>query len=284
MCARVIFLTTHKYNPTTLKKNISIYKTDSRSVVHQMEEPQACVSIPDIFELDLEDNKSIANTPIETFDTLKPMLQELNDLLDAAHERRDYQLVSEEDAKKMYVKYPFLEFAKREPGLGEPFSELEVRLQIWALARCELGYALSPKERRLTRLFWDFSHQYKIAKFNFLPQQRRQTWRENLVLQHYGWDQLWIFTQNLKRKDLSEMQEQACTRLEQLVASEIKDLLVKQESLSIRTLLDEPELLEADRNFVSIEDIAILKVGERISRGDWQAPGPNRFTFNGPHA
>ncbi|MCJ1422978.1 hypothetical protein MMC29_000859 [Sticta canariensis] len=249
-----------------------------------MEESQADFKIPDIFELDLEDNKSIANTPIETFDALEPMLNELNDLLDAAHERPDNQLVSEEDTRKLYVKYPFLEFVKREPGLGEPYSELEARLRVWDLARSQLGYEASPKERQATKLFWDFAHQYEADKFNFLPQRRRETWREDLVLQHYGWDQLWIFTQNLKPKELSLIQEYDLDQLEQLVASEIKDLLVSQDVLTIRTVLEESDLFEAVQYFVNLKDIVISKVEERISNGDWQAPGPNRFTFNGPQA
>lgn len=246
-----------------------------------MDQSQADVRIPDIFELDLEDNKSIANTPIETFESLKSMLKELNDLLDAAGERPSNPLVSEEEAKYLYVKYPFLEFTKGEPGLGDAYTELVARLRVWDLARSHLGYELCPKERQAIKVFWDFAHQYKTDKFYFLQQQRRETWREYLVLEHYGWDQLWIMTQNLKTKDLSLMQEQARKRLEQLVATEIKDSLVSQEMLTIQTLLDDPDSFD---QHVNVEDIAILKVGERISSGDWQAPGPNRFTFNGPPA
>ncbi|MCJ1424046.1 hypothetical protein MMC29_001933 [Sticta canariensis] len=234
-------------------------------------ESQPTLRAANIFELELEYYNSIAHTPIETFDAMRPIHRELQELLKVTRERDSP--ATEEEVDGLFLKYPLLEFSTQEPGIGEPWSEIESRMQMWSFAIYHLGRGHSEEQRRAARVFWEFNVHYNLRTFKFLPTQRARTVFEKLSLRHYACDELWAFSQNLKLKELTPAQEVERRELERLVECEAKENLINYFCRTIRdsTAGSMPDLRETAEEMVEA----------RTARGDWQMPGPHTFKFHG---
>lgn len=254
-------------------KTPSAYKTNSGSGLPSstMEESQPTVRTANIFELELEYYNSIAHTPIETFDAMRPIHRELQELLKATRER-DYP-ATEEEVDGLFREYPLLEFSSQEPGIGEAWSELESRMQMWSFATHHLGRRHSAEQRQAARVFWEFNVQYNLRMFRFVPQQRARTVFEQLSLRHYACDELWAFAQNLTLKELTPAQEDDRQQLERLVVSEAKENLINYFCRRIRDSTTGP--------IPDLRAMAEERVEARTARGNWQMPGPHTFKFHG---
>ena len=236
-----------------------------------MEESQPTFRAANIFELELEYYGSIAHTPIETFDDMRPIYGELQELLNVTRER-GYP-ATEEEVDELFLKYPSLEFSNQEPGIGEPWSEMESRMQIWSFALSQLGLRFSEEQRRVARVFWESNVHYNLRTFTFLPSQRARTVFEKLSLRHYACDELWAFSQNLTRKDLTPAQEEERKKLKRLAEREAKENLINYFCRTIRDSTTEP--------IPDLRGMAEEMVEARTERGNWQMPGPHTFKFHG---
>ena len=246
-------------------------KKENSGTVTTMEESPPTRRPANIFELELEYYNSIAHTPIEIFGTLRIMIYELQELLFVTGERG--HPATEEEIEGLFLKYPLLEFCDQEPGIGEPWSEMESRMQLWSFAMYHLGRRHSETQRRAASAFWEINVHFNLRSYKFLPTQRARTVFEKLSLRHYACDELWAFSQNLKLQELTPAQEEERRELERLVKSEAEENLINYFCRTIRDSTTGP-----------IEDLrgmAEKAVKTRTLRGDWQMPGPHTFRFHG---
>lgn len=236
-----------------------------------MEESQPTLRAANIFELELEYYNSIAHTPIETFDDMRPIYGELQEFLNVIRET-GYP-ATEEEVDELFLEYPLLEFSNREPEIGEPWSEMESRMQMWSFALSQLGLRHSEEQRRAARVFWEFNIHYNLRTFKFLPKQRARTVFEKLSLRHYACDELWAFSQNLKRKELTPAQEEERKKLERLAECEARENLINYFCRTIRDSTTGP--------IPDLRGMAEEVVEARTARGNWQMPGSHTFKFHG---
>ncbi|MCJ1428115.1 hypothetical protein MMC29_006023, partial [Sticta canariensis] len=224
---------------------------------------------PNIFDLDLIDNGLIAGTRIETFYEMKSMLDELlrfEDLISHANYK-----VTQEDLNNLLCKYPLLEFTKRAPGPGDPYSGITRRMSIWALARFRLHLPASEKETEATKAFFKFTLDYEfLDSFDFLEQQPSAEPEEYVLLVHYALDELWALTQRLKLRPLTHAQEADRQALERFVASHVKLNLIDIEHEKITRHMYNSGQSAWLHLFRKERKTATKIVDERIARGDWQ--------------
>ncbi|MCJ1426047.1 hypothetical protein MMC29_003949 [Sticta canariensis] len=188
--------------------------------MEEIDEILISLSKPNIFDLDLIDNGMIAGTPVETFNDMRPMLDELLKL-EKMVRRQKYE-VTEEDLSNLYRKYPFLEFTKRAAGPGGP-SSVANRMRAWEDARCCLDLPAPYEEKQVTQAFSVFLHEYNFKEsFQFLKRQPSAEIEEYLLLDHAALDELWALTQRLKFRPLTPSQEEDRQKLEQFVESEMR--------------------------------------------------------------
>lgn len=236
-----------------------------------MEGSQLTVRTTNIFDLELEYFNSIAHTPIETFDAMRPIHTELEELVKVAHER-DYP-VNKHEVNLLYLKYPVLEFSNRAPGIGEPWSEMEARMRLWRIALDHFGYRPSEKQRQILSVYSEFNVQNNVGYFKFLPQQRVQSLWETLLLRHKALDELWSFALNLKskRKELTPLQEEDRLKLERFIASQLKENLISYFCMETRWTYIGP--------IPDLRARAISITESRISSGYWAMPSVSRHKF-----
>ena len=248
----------------------------------------------------LNKNKPFAATSIKTWQSIQSMVDDLSRLVrkadkyiasdinkllskaanDAAIEidMSTTDWVTQEEVDELHQKYSFLEFTKHRPGLGDPYSELVARVHVWTDAATYLKYIQSQEDRQYTDAFWEFQKGYSSGIYKCLPEQPAQTPEEQGLLCHYAYDELWTFTQELKLKELTALQEQDRRKLELWIAREIKELLIEDE---LARIWANRKARAWDSLTVVDMSAAATTVNERIARGDWQTPGLQKFKFNG---
>lgn len=237
-----------------------------------MPEAPAALEPGSIFALDK--NKAFADTSVETWNTIRSMIREVNELQRQQHAMQDD---TQERVNELCRKYPFLEFTKGKPEPGNPYWELKARIHVWSGAIDTLLYCQSKEERLDRRWFEDFEDRYSLGEYKFLWKQPEMTAREMLRLHRYAYGELWAFTQDLKLKNLTPSQEKDRQKLELWVVPKIKDTLIHYELDSAYTCRGREAWKFYDEDFA----IATKTVEERIAKEDWQVHGPHKFKFNG---
>lgn len=192
--------------------------------------------------------------------------------------------MTREDLRRLFRKYPILEFTERGEEPRNFYRELESRLDAWKNARFCLRSSVSDKEKDATKAFSKFYHQHFIKnKFQFLKWQTSEESKTGLLLNQYAFDELWALTQRLKLRPLTPAQEEDRQNLEQFVAPEIRHNLICMEWIEIAGHAFESgvRILDQDHDFDKDRETATKIVDERIAKGNWQGPGPYKSKFNG---
>ncbi|MCJ1429512.1 hypothetical protein MMC29_007427 [Sticta canariensis] len=235
---------------------------------------------PDIFDLDLIDNGMIAGTRIEVFYETGPMLNELMEI--EKRIRHDYRRVARQDLRRLFRKYPILEFTERGQEPWNFYPELKRRMDVWKNARFCLRSSVSDKEKEATKAFSVFYHEHTIKnQFQFLNQQANAEFESGLLLNQYALDELWALTRRLKLRPLTPAQEEDRKKLERFVAAEVRDNLISMEWIEIADRVFNSGGSVKDHDFDKDRETAAKIVDERIAKGDWQGPGPYKSKFNG---
>lgn len=266
-----------------------------------MAESQATPEITNIFALD--GSESFADTSVEEWNSLRPMLDELKRLKRLVRGMPSDACMNRDQLNALYRKYPLLEYAGQEPAPGNPFMELRARVTIWREAYAHLGYILSDAERQVPDAFWELMRDDTVGEYKFIwpralgkidtapydiyvPEcasiaeiDNPRPMRVGTHFRHLALDDLWTFSQTLRRKpQLTPAQAQDVQKLEHWIAAQIKELLIDEECGFERAV----NAGWNDTQIVIARFVAVQIVEARIADGDWQTPGaPCLFNFNG---
>lgn len=253
--------------------------------------PESQIALEPVSIFALDKYKPFAATPVETWHTLQCMFADINALEERDQrvvnanydcvDKKDYEKldsVTEEDGEELYRKYPFLQFTRQSPGLGDPCAELALRTEVWDKAHHHLGYTQPEEVKHYKDSFWRFYGKYSDEDYkSFLWLQPAYTVEQTSLLLQYAYDEIWTFTQKLKLKALTPLQEQDRQKLELWIVNKVMLLLVEDE---LATIWDSIEL---NKRTLSNDDIkeARTNVEKIIVTGDWPPPGLQKLNLNG---
>lgn len=198
-----------------------------------MPKTPAAVETTSIFALH---KASFVGISIETWDNMELMISELNKLNElnpvthtTVDDQDDHLTVAmfDEKVQELFHNYPFLEFSNQEPVPGNFYWEVQARISVWRETYPISGYTCSQRENQVTDCFLDFVKRYSSGTYNFLRRQRTQTVAEVEMLCTRALEEVSNFAHVLRHKQLSPSQKKDKKRLENWIASELKESSMK---------------------------------------------------------
>lgn len=239
-----------------------------------MPESQTALEPVSIFALDKY--KPFAATPVETWRTLQSMFADINAFEERSKREIKLDRITDEDGEELYRKHPFLEFTRQQPGLGDPCGELAVRTEVWDEAHCHLGYTPPEEIKQYKEALWRFYEKYSDDDYIlFLWQQPSHTLEQISSLLLYAYDEIWAFTQKLKVKELTPLQNQDRQKLKLWIVGKVRHLLLQEE---LTAIYDSKGLDDRTVSHVEIKE-AERNVAKKTAKGVWRPLGLQKLNF-----
>ncbi|MCJ1269673.1 hypothetical protein MMC22_009565 [Lobaria immixta] len=251
--------------------------------------PESQIALEPVSIFALDKYKPFAATPVETWRTLQSMFADIN----AFEERRQRKVIAkntwvdekddekldwktDEDGEELYRKYAFLEFTRQQPGLGDPCGELAVRTEVWDEAHRHLGYTPPEEIKEYKEALWRFYEKYSDDDYiSFLWQQPSHTLEQISSLLLYAYDEIWAFTQKLKVKELTPLQNRDRQKLKLWIVRNVKHLLFQEE---LTAICDSKGLDDRTVSHVEIKE-ARRNVAKKTEKGVWRPLGLQKLNF-----